>query len=185
VKCPVPYETLVALVSGEGAAAAAGSGVLDETTASSVEDHLFACDRCGDEWTKLASLVGGLRGTIPMVISHVHRERMLAEGKRISVTEVREGVDTPAQFRPELDLMVFALKVDLTNIDRVRVDIVSPDGSKRFVEEDVPFDRARGEVLIACQRHFEGMFADDPTFEVHTMDPPRHVASYRVLHAWR
>ena len=120
-----------------------------------------------------------------MVISHAHRDRMLAAGKRISLTEVPEGVDTPARFAPELDLLVFALKADLSNVDRVRVDIVSPDGSKRFIEEDVPFDRARGEVLVACQRHFEGMFESDPTFEVHAMEPPRKIASYRVLHAWR
>jgi len=175
MKCPVPYETLVALMASE----------LDEGTAASIEDHLFACDRCAPAWAKLASLVGGVREAIPMVISQALRERLVAGGKRISVTSVPVGVDTPARFAPELDLMVFALKVDLTNIDRVRVDIVAPDGSKRFVEENVPFDRERGEVLVACQRHFEGMFDGDPTFEVHAMEPPRHLASYRVLHEWR
>jgi hypothetical protein len=181
MKCPraIPYESLVALMSG--------AGELDDATARSFEDHLFECDPCAEEWTRLAAVVGGLRETIPMVISHAHRERMIADGKRISVTEVTEGVDTPARFAPELDLMVFALKVDLAGVERVRVDIVAPDGSKRFIEEDVPFDRAKGEVLVACQRHFEGMFESDPTFEVYAMQQaePRRLASYRVLHAWQ
>jgi len=199
VKCsrPVSHEALVALMAGEGLASGQaggkgsahgggqGGGELDEATAASLEAHLFECDPCAEDWTKLASVVRGLRETIPMVISRAHRERMVKSGKRVLVTEVPVGVDTPARFAPELDLLVFALKVDLADVDRVRVDIVSPDGSKRFIEEDVPFDRARGEVLVACQRHFEGMFESDPTFEVHAMDPPRRLASFRVLHAWR
>ncbi len=172
-------------MAGEGLGSGQGSGELDEATAASLEAHLFECDPCAEAWTSLASLVGGLRETIPMVISHARRDRMVASGKRLSVTEVSEGVDTPALFSPELDLLVFALKVDLAKVDRVRVDIVAPDGSKRFIEEDVPFDRARGEVLVACQRHFEGMFESDPTFEVYAMEPPRRLASFRVLHAWR
>jgi hypothetical protein len=191
VKCPRPvsHEALVALMAGEGLGSddvgGQVGGGLDEATAAALEAHLFECDPCAEAWTNLASLVAGLRETIPMVISHTHRERMVASGKHLSITEVPAGVDTPARFAPGLDLMVFALKVDLADVDRVRVDIVSPDGSKRFIEEDVPFDRARGEVLVACQRHFEGMFESDPTFEVHAMQPPRHLASFRVLHAWR
>jgi hypothetical protein len=187
-KCPITYDSLIALTSNDSE--------LDESAAAAVEDHAFACDRCSTAWTKLASIAYVLRETIPMVISHAHRERLIERGKRISITEVPVGVDTPARFSPELDLMVFALKADLTHVERLRVDIVSPDGSKRFIEEDVPFDRERGEVLIACQRHFEGMFESDPTFEVHAMmmmrdaggdkeEAPRRLASYRVLHAWR
>ena len=171
---PVSSEALVALLSGD-----------DELDEADLESHLFYCTPCGDEWMKLASLVGGLRATIPMVISHAYRERLVASGKRISVVDVPIGVATPARFTPEVDLLVFALKADFAGVDRLRVDIVSPDGSKRFVEEDVPFDPARGMVLVACQRHYEGMFESDPTFEVHAMNPTRRLASYRVLHAWR
>jgi len=56
------------------------------------------------------------------------------------------------------------------------------------VLEDVPFDRQTGEVLIACQRHYEGMFpAGDPIFSVHAVEAGerRAVGEYVVTHVWR
>jgi hypothetical protein len=54
MKCPrpVPYETLVALVSGDA--------VFGEPA---VLRHLFACDPCAEDWTRLATLVDAVRET--------------------------------------------------------------------------------------------------------------------------
>jgi hypothetical protein len=52
----------------------------------------------------------------------------------------------------------------------------------------VPSDRQTGAVLIACQRHYEGMFpAGDPIFSVHAVEARkrRAVGEHVVTHVWR
>jgi hypothetical protein len=93
-----------------------------------------------------------------------------------------------AKFSPDVDLLVFELQTDVAKADRVDVEIASPTGEPRYVLEDVPFDRKTGEVLIACQRHYEGMFpAGDPIFSVHAVEggERRAVGDYVVTHVWR
>jgi len=179
--CP-PHETLVAMWAGE----------LDEPGAAVVDEHLFECDECAAATEGLARVVGALREKIPFVISHAHRDRLVAAGTRVHVTSVEPTPDRAAtesaRFTPDVDLLVFALRGDLANADRVDVAIASPTGSPRYVLEDVPFDRRTGEVLIACQRHFEGMFpAGDPIFSVDAVEAGarRAVGDYVVRHVWR
>ncbi len=40
-------------------------------------------------------------------------------------------------------------------------------GHTWFVDPFAPFDAERGEVLIACQRHFEALADPDVVFDVH------------------
>jgi hypothetical protein len=87
-----------------------------------------------------------------------------------------------------VDLLVFALRGDLSQADRLDVEIASPTGEPKYLLENVPFDRQRGEVLIACQRHFEDMFpAGDPIFTVRAIEAgkQRSVGEYVVTHVWR
>jgi Putative zinc-finger len=178
--CPA-YETLVALWAGE----------LPEAEAFVVDEHLFSCDACAAASERLAQVIGGLRATIPFVISHAHRDRLVSAGMRVHVTSVDPGRDPSvrrrARFAPDVDLLVFALRADVTRADRVDVDIVSPTGSLKHALEGVPFDRDTGEVLIACQRHFEGMFPTDPIFTVHAVEAGerRTMGDYVVTHIWR
>jgi hypothetical protein len=178
--CP-SYETLVALWAGE----------LDESEAAAVDEHLFTCDSCAAVMERLAAVIGGLREKIPFVISHAHRGRLVGAGTRIHVTQVEPTPDrsasTSARFTPDVDLLVFALRGDVSKADRVDVEIASPRGEPRYLLEDVPFDRKTGEVLIACQRHFEGMFGGDPIFSVHAIEAGkrRTVGDYVVAHVWR
>jgi len=93
-----------------------------------------------------------------------------------------------ARFTPAVDLLVHALHADLSNADRVDVEIASPTGEPRYTLEAVPFDRQKGEVLIACARHYEPMFpAGDPIFSVHAVEAGerRAVGDYVVAHVWR
>jgi hypothetical protein len=176
--CPrAPLETVAALWAGE----------LGEPDATSFCEHIFSCDVCAARAERTAKLVGGLRALVPMVISAAHRDRLVAGGMRIHVTPVRAGVDGRARFAPDVDLLVHALAADLSAATRVDVEIVGPTGAPSLVFENVPFDRARGEVLIACQRHYEGMFDGDPLFQVHAVEAEarRQVGQYRVVHEWR
>jgi len=178
--CP-QFETLVALWAGE----------LAEAEAARVDDHLFSCDACAAASERLAHVVGGLRAKLPFVISHAHQKRLVSSGTRMLVTPLDPGVDPTnrkrARFAPDVDLLIFALRADISRATRVDVDIASPTGSPGYALEDVPFDREKGEILVACQRHFEGMFPADPIFTVHAVESGerRPLGQYVVTHVWR
>ena len=179
--CPT-YPALVALWAGE----------LEEAEAAAVDEHLFGCDACAAATDASRGSLEPCARSSPFVISHAHRMRLEAAGTRIAVTDVEPTLDPTlrpmARFKPDVDLLVFALRGDVSSADRVDVEIASPTGEPRYVLEDVPFDRQTGEVLIACQRHYEGMFpAGDPGFSVHAVQAGkrRAVGEYVVTHVWR
>jgi hypothetical protein len=175
---PVPFETLVALWAGE----------LGPAESEPVEQHLFGCDSCASTSDRLGQLVAGLWQLIPPVISHAHRDRLLARGLRIRHTPVDAGVDADAHFAGDVDLLVHVLKADLTGAERVDVELLDPQGVSRLQLAHVPFDPQAGEVLIACQRHYqhEGVLTSDPVFQVHAYQGGvrRQVGSYFVRHHW-
>jgi hypothetical protein len=177
---PIPYETLVAMWTGE----------LPAEETDSLEEHLFSCDGCADRSHRLGLLVTELRFRhLPDVISHAHRARLVDVGVRVLNTEVPPGVHVNAFFGGDLDLLVHVLHADLTDAARVDLEMVSHDGVPLIRYDNVPFDPATGEVLVACQRHFEAMFPADgnPWFRMIAHDGEREweVASFHVHHIWR
>jgi hypothetical protein len=174
----VPFETLVALWAGE----------LGGAESEAVEEHLFGCDDCARASERLGTLVAGLRQIIPPVISHAHRDRLAAAGMRIRHTPVEAGVDADAHFAADVDLLVHVLKGNLGGADRVDVECLDPAGVSRLQLAHVPFDPSSGEVLIACQRHYqhEGALTSDPVFQVYAYEGEvrRQVGRYFVRHHW-
>jgi hypothetical protein len=173
---PIPFETLVAWWTGEIAGDDAGR----------VEEHLFACDPCADTWARLAKLAAGVREQLPPVISHAHRDRLLAKGASIRFTPVDAGVDARALFSLDVNLLVHVLRADLSRAERVDVEIIAQGWSEPILCEGVPFDARAGEVLICCQRHFQHMSPADPIFRVHAVEAGqrRRVGDYLVHHEW-
>jgi hypothetical protein len=172
---PITYEALVAWWAHD----------LPEPEVARVEEHLFACDSCAAAAEAIGRLAGGLRELIPPVISRAHRERLLGAGKRITFTPCEPNGTARALFAKDLDLLIHELKGDFRAADRVDLDILA-GGNVMIALEDVPFDRERGTVLIACQRHYRDMPGGDPTFRVHVVEkgarkPP---ADYLVYHEW-
>jgi hypothetical protein len=173
---PVAFETLVAWWTGG----------LAGDDAARVEEHIFACDACAAAATRLAKLATGLREHVPPVISHAHRDRLVARGARIRVTPVDAGIDARARFGDDVDLLVHALRADLARAERVDVEIVSAGFREPILCEAVPFDAEAGEVLICCQRHFQHLSPTDPTFRVVAFEggERRRVGDYLVIHEW-
>jgi hypothetical protein len=176
---PTPFETLVALWTGD----------LASDAADLVEAHLFTCDACAQTSDRLGQLVAGLRQVIPPVISHAHRDRLIARGLRLRQTPVQSGVDAEAHFTAEVDLLVHVLEGDLSRAERVDLEVLSPEGTSLIELPHVPFDRQTGQVLVACQRHYQGheVVGSDPLFRVHAIEGGirREVGSYFVRHYWR
>ena len=176
---PVPFGRLVDLWAGE----------LPEPEAASVEEHVFACEACGCVYERLGALVGRLREAVPPVISSERLARLRAAGRRVVVTPVTPDVDARARFAPGLDYLVHALQADLAGAERVDVEVLHPSGETFLVVEGAPFDRDKGEVLIACQRHYEHLrpAGTDPTFCVHAWKDGQRglIGRYLVIHEWR
>jgi hypothetical protein len=176
---PIPFPTLVALWSGELAA----------PDAEAAEAHLFSCDTCAEASNRLGMLVTGLREFIPPVISHDLRDRLAARGLRLRHTPVDSGVDTDAHFTADVDLLVHVLKGDLSRAERVDLEVLDTAGVSHLQFPHVPFDPRTGEVLIACQRHYEHMTTPpgDPVFRLHAVEGGvrRQLGTYFVRHHWR
>lgn len=176
---PIAHETLVELWAGE----------LPEEEAERVETHLFRCDACAGAFERLAALVAEMREVIPPVITRELRERLVARGMRLLITTVEPGGHAVARFAPDIDLMVHVLRADLAGAKRVDLDFVSRAGETLSTIEHVPFDVARGEVMIACQRHYEWMFPEsaEPRMRLRAVEgePPRILGEYTVVHVWR
>lgn len=174
---PTPFEKLVALWTGD----------LADAEAAALEEHLFQCDRCSDASDELGKLIGSLRELIPPVLSHALRDRLVGRGVRVLHTPVESNVSARARYVPDVDLLVHVLKGDLSHAERVDVEILTPDGVPRLRFEAVPFDARAGEVLVACQRHYEVELPGDPTFRLHAVEGgvERCVGQYFVFHEWR
>jgi anti-sigma factor RsiW len=168
------------------ALAAWWTGELGEAEAARVEEHIFACEACAAASERFAGLAAGLREQLPPVISPAQRDRLLAGGARITVTPVEAGVGASAVFGPDVDLLLHALRADLSRAERVDVEVVAEEWTEPLLCEAVPFDARAGEVLICCQRHFQHLTAKDPTFRVHAFEAGqrRLVGEYFVRHLW-
>jgi hypothetical protein len=173
---PIPFETLAALWTGD----------LGAPEANAVEEHLFSCDRCAGVSDRLARLVGGLHEAIPPVISHAHRDRLVRAGRQIKTTRVRAVTLAHAHFTRDIDYMVLVLHADLSRAERVDVEVVRPGGEVALEMQHVPFDAKAGEVLMACQRHYQAFGNDAPTFRVLAVEggERRPVGEYVVVHHW-
>jgi hypothetical protein len=88
-------------------------------------------------------------------------------------------------YPPAGKLFVLRMRgAELGSARRLDVELRTTGGVRVGAMEDVPFDAARGEVLVACQSHFAESFPPDVVFglDVVTGDERRRVAEYTVLH---
>jgi hypothetical protein len=174
---PIAFETLVALWAGELAGAE-----LD-----TVEEHLFACDSCAAASDQIARLVGGMREMISPVLTRAQVDVLVAGGVRVCEMPIDQPAGHVARFTPDIDLFVFAMRADLTGAERVDIELLDPHGTVHVQLLNVPFDASRGEVLVACKRHYasyESRVSDTPSFRIVATAAgiPRNVAQYAIKH---
>ena len=173
--CPIAWVRLVDAWAGE----------LSEADEQALEAHVFGCDACGEAYARVARLAGALRSWIPPVISPQHLARLRAAGTRLTYTPVSAGTPVAVRFGADVDLLVHALHGDLRDADRIDVALESMHGETLTTLTDVAFDRASGEVLIACQRHYLALgFPAELRFRVHahTNAGVHEVGDYVVDH---
>jgi hypothetical protein len=121
---------------------------------------LFECGSCTREAERVSLIVQAFRTQIPAVISASDVAGLRGRGLTIVDNEFAPGVRSPVTFDPGVDLLVHHLGgLDLSAAERVEVQVRTESGLPIFEELFAPFDRDRGEVLIACQRHYRARSA--------------------------
>jgi hypothetical protein len=122
------------------------------------------------------------------VVTRAQRDALEARGAKILEKSFAPGEPGEAFFASDLDLLVFSLRGELARAQRVDLVVADATGTVLFEFPYVPFDPARGEVLVACQQHFRGLeaFDGDPEFRVFAYEDGhrRHVGSYSIKHVW-
>lgn len=170
---PLPFGSLVDYWS---------QALSDEQTAAA-EEHLFGCEHCTDRSGKVAALMRTLGRWLWPVISRGRLDDLLAAGARVRDTMVDPGQIPTAVFSPGLDYLIHHLRAPLEGVRRVDCLVFAPDG--RVVNDllHVPFDAERGEVIIACQRHYLASGLDS-RFRLTTFDAAgaSQVREYGVRH---
>jgi hypothetical protein len=161
------------------------AGALPAPEQEAVEEHLFSCQSCTERSARMASLQQALRTLMPAVISAARLDGLVGGGTRIRTTDVAAGATVQVVFSREVDLLIHRLQLALPDATGVDCEVVDGTGGQLFFLERVPFDAARGEVLIACQRHYADLGAD-VRFRLTAADAAgaRHVREYRVLHTF-
>jgi hypothetical protein len=176
---PIGFEQLVDYWTSE----------LDAAAVDAIEDHVFGCARCAAELERVHGLVAVFRDHLPPVISNEQLEELRAKGHVIVETTFEPGVRRGVTFEREYDFMIHRLGgLALGDATRVSVTVrLESTGDVVHVEPFAPFDRERGEVLIACQKHFAN-FPHDVVFDVrvHAASAPTmpKLATYSIPHVF-
>ena len=172
---PIPVERLLEYLLGE----------LTPGDEEALEAHLFGCARCADEAHRLAGLATAINRVIPPILTRTRFEALDSAGAVSQVNAMRPGDVAQVFYPPTGKALVLRLEgAELTQAQRLDVGLRTPSGEELGRFDDVPFDASRGEVLVACQRHFAGAFPPEMVFvlEVVSGDERRRVAQYTVLH---
>lgn len=172
---PLPWDTLVDY----------WASALPATEAEAVEEHLFGCAGCTEQASRVAAITEALRTAIPPAVTRRRVERLRAEGVAVREHAFAPGERRDVLFERDTALLVHRLGgLELESATRVGLRIVSESTGERMVELDsVPFERAEGAVLIACQRHYAAL-PHDTVFELSIERAGGAVeqASFTVLH---
>jgi hypothetical protein len=160
------------------------AGLLGDPEAEELEEHLFACDSCAIESGKLAGLAAAIRNAVPPVLSSARFAELEREGRIEAVNPMSPGEVVEVRYPSGDKLLVHRLGgSDLRQARRVDVTLLDRTGRAVSRFDDVPFDPARGEVLVACQRHFADLFPHDTLFRVEVvLGERREESSYTILH---
>jgi hypothetical protein len=129
-------------------------GELDADDEARVDEHLFACAECARELARIAALgtaIGALarRGLAAAVVAGTLPDRLAAAGLRVREYRVARNGSVACTVAPDDDLVVARLAAPLAGVGRLDLIVDEPGTAGTHRLEDLPFDPAAGEVVIA------------------------------------
>ncbi len=158
---------------------------LPELDALELEEHAMECAVCYESLRRFAEVDQGVR----VVLATEHLPPLptpaeLIELKarlRLATVHCAPGSTTTRPMDLGTDGVVYILHAELTGIDRIDVAICSPAGKSSLLLPDAPFDRERGEVTLACDRH-TAQATSESLIRLLAGDGGRLLAEYRLVH---
>lgn len=127
-------------------------GALDAPEEEAVEQHLLACDSCGDRLRELIALAEGVRdlareGTLRMVVSEAFLRRASEEGVHIREYAPPAGGAVQCTVTAEDDILVARLATNLGEARRVDLSICDERGLEQARLADIPVRPGAGSVI--------------------------------------
>jgi hypothetical protein len=148
-------------------------GEQTEADEEALEEHYFGCDACFARAQHMQRFVAQLRASLPPILTAERRQGLEARHPQLTRVHVQPGERATIRLGPAADVGFWVMHAPLQGVTRVDFEARSADGGLVFALSDVPFDRARGEVVLACQTHYRGLpggselrvqlVADEPT----------------------
>ena len=162
----------------------------DEQDASRLEDHVFECTACHEVLRGFAAIGNGVRvamafDRLPPLPTAERLAELRASGMRLVVLELAPGDVVTRHMDPAVDGIVYVLRAQLSAIAQVDLEICSPAGERFMLIPSVPFDRTKGEVVLACGRHTAEVL---PESRIRLLEgqagtkEQRLLAEYRLVH---
>jgi hypothetical protein len=175
---PVGWPTLVDYWAGE----------LSPDAQQALEEHLIGCESCSERSASVASITESFRGMLPPVVTPELVAGLRQRGMSVVENRFAPGERKEVVFPADLELLIHRLcGLPLEGATRVSFKLRAESDPERVLValEDVPFDRASGSVLVACQQHYASMPPDTVAeLWVHGPgDSPRHL-QFTILHRW-
>jgi len=120
-----------------------------------VEEHLLACDVCGDRLREAIALAEGLRtlarsGSLVVVISDQLLKRASETGQRVREYTAPAGSSVQCTVSADDDLLVARLAADLSSAARVDLSWCNAKGIEILRMADIPVRGDAGTVI--CQQ---------------------------------
>jgi len=126
--------------------------LLPSSDEEAVEEHLLACDQCGDRLREVIALSEGLRtlahsGSLRVVVSDQLVQRAAKTGRRVREYAFAPGQSVPCTVAADDDLLVARLAADLSGATRVDLSFCDAQGVERQRMTDIPVRGEAGSVI--------------------------------------
>lgn len=172
---PVPWETLVLYWADD----------LPADAQEALEEHLMGCGPCTAASAQVARITEALRALLPPLLTPERLLHLRQQGVSIVENAMLPGERRQVVFPHAADLLLHRLGgLDLAQAERVRFTLRAESSGRILVAvDDAPFDRERGELLLACQKHYAVMPPDTVAeVRVERSGAGEQEASYTILH---
>ena len=127
--------------------------VLTETEEMPIEEHLLACDSCGDRLREIIAMAESLRklaaeGNLRIVVSDAFLKRAAEQGARVREYAAQAGGRVECTVTPEDDLLIGRLAAGFGVAKQVDLTICDPDGAELARMVDIPFHERTASVAF-------------------------------------
>jgi hypothetical protein len=128
-------------------------GALTTSQEEAVEEHLLACDLCGERLREVIALAGGIQnvasqGNLLMVVSDAFLRRVAEDGLRVREYAPPAGGSVQCTVSAEDDFLIGRLHADLRATKRLDLCICDRHGVEKIRLPDIPFRPESGGVAF-------------------------------------